>query len=110
MKKQVWISACKKMSTLKWEKAKILSGKFFLRLLLDLFYKDLFTRPKEFTNGVSKPIHILTENSKTCSENAKKPKRFKLALGTEETPFNYVIIPDIIFLEPELHGRNQTFL
>ena len=62
-------------------------------------------RPEEMNSNVQKEIEQLTERCRICSELEKKPKRFKLTLGNEDSRLNHCLAVDIMYIQkrPILH-------
>lgn len=56
-------------------------------------------RPDEVSESVRKQIDDLTKQCIVCAENAGKPRRFKITVGTSDLRFNHTVAVDIMFIQ-----------
>lgn len=62
-------------------------------------------RPDEFDASVREAIEEITSSCVPCQFHSRKPRRFKLAVGTEDLRFNHTVAVDVMYLDgsPVLH-------
>ena len=62
-------------------------------------------RPDETPSGVRNAIQEIQERCQTCQELGRRPKRFKLTVGNDDSRFNHVVAVDIFYIDnsPVLH-------
>lgn len=59
------------------------------------------TRPEEVDKRLRSAIEGLVNRCRICKKTAKKPRRFKLTVGTELDRFNHTIAIDIMYIDSE---------
>ena len=66
--------------------------------------------PDDVNKETRDSIKELTKRCRTCAENASKPKRFKITVGTEDGKFNHYVAADIMYIEgkPLLHVVDES--
>jgi len=67
-------------------------------------------RPDESAEDVKDAIKHLTERCDTCAEIGKRPKRFRLTVGAEESKFNSIVAADVMYINqrPVLHVVDEA--
>lgn len=62
-------------------------------------------RPEQFNADVQKYLEDITKSCVPCQFHSRKPRRFKLAVGTDELRFNHIVAVDVMYIdgEPVLH-------
>ena len=67
-------------------------------------------RPDEFDASVREALDDITRACDPCQRYSTKPRRFKLAVGTEELRFNHVVAVDVMTIDkrPVLHMVDES--
>jgi hypothetical protein len=67
-------------------------------------------RPEQTSATVQEAIEELTKQCGPCEERKRRPRRFKLTLGSEDLSFNSVVAVDVMYLDgdPILHVVDEA--